>query len=404
MNRLFSIFFSLLFGTLAAQVQILDAKVNVLRANPEIRTAAEQLDRYLPLLEGKKTGLVANQSSLVGDRHLVDVLREQGITVAAVFAPEHGFRGDASAGEQISDGRDKATGIPIYSLYGKTKKPSPAMLRGIEVLVFDMQDVGARFYTYLSTLHYVMEAAAEEGIPVIVLDRPNPNGFYTDGPVLDLNYQSFVGMHPIPMVHGMTLGELAQMINGEGWLAGALKADLKVIPCANYRKSDLYELPVAPSPNLASMEAVYLYPSLCLFEATIMSIGRGTEQAFEVYGHPDLSVGSFAFTPQHLPGKASHPKHEGKECFGQNLKEFAAFYFHTHREVYLDWLIASYTYFSENGTEDFFSAPGFFDKLAGTKQLREQIKGGLTSDQIRASWSEDLEAFKKRRSPYLLYP
>ncbi|WP_306640027.1 exo-beta-N-acetylmuramidase NamZ family protein [Sanyastnella coralliicola] len=383
------------------QVEMTEAKMNDLKLNAEIKTGASQFDRYLPLLENKNVGIVANHTSIIGEAHLVDELLGKGVSIHAVYAPEHGFRGDAANGEKVENGKDPSTGLTIYSLYGKTKKPTKAMLEGVDVMIFDMQDVGARFYTYLSTMHYVMEASAEADIPVIVLDRPNPNGFYVDGPVLEEGYESFVGMHPIPIVHGMTLGELARMINGEGWLANGIQCDLTVISCSNYRKSDLYELPVAPSPNLQSMEAVYLYPSLCLFEPTIISIGRGTEQPFEIYGHPDHKYGSLAFTPESMPGKSLHPKHEGETCYGQNLKEFGSFYFQANKQLYLGWFMAMYESFDVGG--EFYTSPKFFDKLAGTGSLRQMISDGASESEIRASWKPGLEAFMEQRKPYLLY-
>jgi len=388
----------------AAQLRIEPAKQNLLKVNETIRTGAQQTEAYLPLLDGKRVGVVGNHTSMVNEVHLVDVLIANRITVAAVYAPEHGFRGDAGAGETIRDGRDAQTGLPIFSLYGSTKKPTPKMLEGIDILVFDMQDVGARFYTYLSTLHYVMEAAAEQKIPVVVLDRPNPNGFYTDGPVLNPAFSSFVGMHPIPLVHGMTLGELAQMINGEGWLKGKVKAELTVVPCANYRKSDLFILETDPSPNLTSMEAVYLYPSLCLFEPTVVSIGRGTDTPFEIYGHPEVRFGNYQFTPESRPGKAPNPKHKGKLCYGQNVSSFGSFYPQTHRQLYLDWLLATYAKFTAEKGAGFFTEPDFFDKLAGTDALRKQIVAGKTADEIRAAWAQGLKDFEVQRLPYLLYP
>lgn len=388
----------------AAQLRIEPAKQNLLKVSNTIRTGAQQTEVYLPLLDGKRVGVVGNHTSMVDEVHLVDVLIANRITVAAVYAPEHGFRGDAGAGETIRDGRDAKTGLPIFSLYGSTKKPTPKMLEGIDVLVFDMQDVGARFYTYLSTLHYVMEAAAEQKIPVVVLDRPNPNGFYTDGPVLNPAFTSFVGMHPIPLVHGMTLGELAQMINGEGWLKGKVKAELTVVPCANYRKSDLFILETDPSPNLTSMEAVYLYPSLCLFEPTVVSIGRGTDTPFEIYGHPEVRFGNYQFTPESRPGKAPNPKHKGKLCYGQDVSSFGSFYPQTHRQLYLDWLLATYTKYTAEKGAGFFTEPDFFDKLAGTDALRKQIVAGKTADEIRASWAQGLKDFEVQRMPYLLYP
>lgn len=387
-----------------AQLQVEPAKRNLLKVNPQIQVGAEQHQLYLPLLTNRRVGVVGNHTSLVGDQHLVDFLVANKVEVVAVYAPEHGFRGEAGAGETIRDGRDAQTGLPIFSLYGDTKKPSPKVLAGIDILVFDMQDVGARFYTYLSTMHYVMEAAGEQHIPMIVLDRPNPNGFYTDGPILKPAFSSFVGMHPIPLVHGMTLGELAKMINGEGWLKGRVKADLTVIPCANYRKDDLFVLPTDPSPNLTSMEAVYLYPSLCLFEPTVVSIGRGTDKPFEVYGNPDVHFGSYSFTPESRPGKAPNPKHKGKVCYGQDVTAFGTFYSQTHRQLYLDWLLAAYGAYTKAKGGGFFTDPDFFDKLAGTDELRKQITEGRTAPEIRASWAQGLNEFVIRRAPYLLYP
>lgn len=390
----------------AAQINFEEVNLNNLEVNPQIEVGAQQFVSYLPKLEGKRVGLVANHTSLVPDdaeyRHLADVLLTKSVHIQAVFAPEHGFRGNAGNGERISDGKDAATGLEIRSLYGKTKKPTPVMLSDIDVLVFDMQDVGARFYTYLSTMHYVMEAAAEQNIPVIVLDRPNPNGFYVDGPVLDPEYASFVGMHPIPIVHGMTLGELAQMINGEGWLKGEMQCDLTVIECVNYTHEDLYNLPVAPSPNLPTMESVYLYPSLCLFEPTVVSVGRGTDYPFEVYGYPGMPYGSFAFTPESRPGKSLHPKHEGTLCTGQRLSELARFYFQANRRLYLQWLIGNYEIYPDK--ESFFTSPKFFDKLAGTSELRKQLDAGATEEEIRSSWQSDLQAFQVLRKKYLIYP
>lgn len=386
-----------------AQIQVVDKQLNKLSENPNIVVGADRPSVFLPLLEGKRVGVIANHTSLMKEGHLVDYLITQKVKLRAVFAPEHGFRGDAGAGEKINDGKDIATGLPIRSLYGATKKPTPEMLSDIDILVFDMQDVGARFYTYLSTLHYALEAAAEKGIPFVVLDRPNPNGFYTDGPILEEAYKSFVGMHPIPLVHGMTLGELARMINGEGWLKNGVKADLTVVPCANYKRTDLYNLPVNPSPNLTSMESVYLYPSLCLFEPTVVSIGRGTKRPFEMYGHPEVHFGTFTFTPKSIKGMAPNPKHKGKKCYGVDLKAFGGFYFQTHRRIYLDWLMAAFQKYEAAHPGEFFKDPAFFDKLVGNSTLRKQMQEGLTVEAIRETWIDDLKAFAKRRKPYLLY-
>ena len=384
-----------------AQVQFGQPKLNDLKVDTTIVEAANRPVFYIPPLYGKKVGVVANHTSVMDEGHLVDFLLSQDVQVQSVFAPEHGFRGDAANGEKVVSGKDEKTGLTIHSLYGKTKKPTPEMLRGIEVMVFDMQDVGARFYTYLSTLFYVMEAAAENGIKVMVLDRPNPNGFYVDGPVLDPALKSFVGIIPIPIVHGMTLGELAQMINGEGWLKGGVQCDLKVIKCKNYEHRDLYNLPVAPSPNLQSMEAVYLYPSLCLFEPTIVSVGRGTDYPFEIYGYPGHKYGSFSFTPKSMPGKSLHPKYEGERCNGQSLKEFGSFYFQANKRLYLGWLTGMMETADEK--DDFFTSGKFFDKLAGTTELRKQLKAGVSENEIRESWDPALSEFKEKRKKYLLY-
>jgi uncharacterized protein YbbC (DUF1343 family) len=373
-----------------------------LEVNTQVVTGAERMDLYLPSLKGKKTGIVANQTSQISGVHLVDTLLHRGISVQKVFAPEHGFRGDAGAGEHIKDGKDPKTGIPLISLYGKNKKPTSEMLSGLEVVVFDIQDVGARFYTYISTMHYVMEACAEAKIPVLILDRPNPNGFYIDGPVLDLKYQSFVGMHPIPVVHGCTVGELAQMINGEGWLKGGVKCDLTVIPCEKYTHNDLYNLPVAPSPNLPTMSSVYLYPSLCWFEGTVVSVGRGTDLPFQVIGYPGNTTGRFEFTPKDIPGVAMDPQHEGKVCKGHHLKEFGDFYITSSKEIYLEWICGLY----ENAPDKaaFFTNTKHFDQLAGTDNFRKQLQAGTPVSDIRKSWVADIQSYKLIRKKYLLYP
>ncbi|MEA3463323.1 MAG: DUF1343 domain-containing protein, partial [Bacteroidota bacterium] len=289
-----------------------------------VRSGADRMDQYLPLIEGKKIALVANHTSVVGKRHLVDTLLTSGIEkdqILKVFAPEHGFRGDQAAGVQIEDGTDPLTGIRVVSLYGSHKKPEPGELADIEVMIFDLQDVGARFYTYISTLHYTMEACAENGIPMILLDRPNPNGGFVDGPVLDTTFRSFVGMHPIPVVYGLTIGELAGMINGEGWLSKEISCDVTVIPCEGYKHGRSYSMPVSPSPNLANDHAVLMYPSTCFFEGTVLSEGRGTSMPFEAYGHPELP-GDFSFTPESIPGVARNPKFEGRICYGADLRDF----------------------------------------------------------------------------------
>jgi uncharacterized protein YbbC (DUF1343 family) len=366
-----------------------------------IVTAAERTEMYVPLLQNKRVGIVANQTSVIGKTHLVDSLLALNVKVVKVFAPEHGFRGEAEAGASIKDGKDAKTGLPLISLYGKNKKPSPEMIQDVDVLLFDIQDVGARFYTYISTMHYVMEAAAENNKAVIVLDRPNPNGFYIDGPVLDMKLQSFVGMHPIPIVHGCTVGELANMIQGEGWLSNKMKCDLTVIPCLNYDHNDLYELPIAPSPNLPNMASVYLYPSLCWFEGTNVSVGRGTNLPFQSIGYPGNPTGKYKFTPKDIPGIATNPPHKGQECIGHNLQEFGTYYITTSRELYLEWILGLYAECPDKSK--FFNANLFFDKLAGTDKVRKQIMAGATAAELRKSWKVDLDAYRMLRAKYLLY-
>ena len=359
-------------------------------------SAAMQLDDYLPMLEGKRVGVVGNQTSIIGVTHLVDSLLSLGVDIRKIYTPEHGFRGKADAGAKVNSSKDEKTGLPIVSLYGKNKKPTPEMLQGIDVILFDLQDVGVRFYTYISTMSYVMEAAAENGLPVIVLDRPNPNGFYVDGPVLKTENKSFVGMHQVPVVYGMTIGEYAMMVNGEGWLKGGINCDLTVIPIKDYNRNAIYELPVKPSPNLPNWESVYLYPTLCFFEGSIVSLGRGTETPFQVYGHPDMR-GSYTFTPKSTSG-ASKPLLEGQRCRGENLVEYAHDYAHNANELHLEWIIEAY---QQLKGKDFFI--DYFRLLAGDKQLRRDIENGKSADEIRASWENDLESFKAMREKYLMY-
>jgi uncharacterized protein YbbC (DUF1343 family) len=359
-------------------------------------SAAMQMDDYLTLLQGKRVGVVGNQTSIVGERHLVDTLLSLGIDIRKIYTPEHGFRGTADAGAKVNSGKDEKTGIAIASLYGKNKKPTPEMLQGIDIILFDLQDVGVRFYTYISTMSYVMEAAAENGIPVVVLDRPNPNGFYVDGPVLKAENHSFVGMHQVPVVYGMTIGEYALMVNGEGWLKNGIACDLTVIPIKGYIRNAIYELPVKPSPNLPNWESVYLYPTLCFFEGSSVSVGRGTETPFQVYGHPDMR-GSFTFTPQSTSG-ASKPLLEGQRCRGENLVEFAHDFPHNENQLHLEWIIDAYQQMKDKG---FFK--DYFRLLAGDKQLQRAIENGKSADEIRASWSDDLASFLAIRQKYLLY-
>lgn len=384
--------YTLIVLLLVLSVQTLQARL--------IQNGAEKMQEYLPLLKQKRVALVVNQTSLVGNRHLVDTLKALGVGIKFIFAPEHGFRGDHSAGEKVASGTDAQTGLKVYSLYGATKKPSAAQMKEIDVVLFDIQDVGARFYTYISTLHYVMEACAENKKELIVLDRPNPNGFYTDGPVLDTVFKSFVGMHPVPIVHGCTMAEYAGMINGEGWLAGKRKCKITVVKVRNYTHDYSYVLPVRPSPNLPSMASIYLYPSLCLFEGTSISMGRGTEKPFECIGKPGLPIGDYQFTPRSIPGVADKPPYEGKNCRGFLLSDYGNNIASVAGEINLTWLINLYK--ADTGRKTFFIP--FFDKLAGTDQLRKQIIAGKSEAEIRKSWAPKLEAYRKMRKKYLLYP
>ena len=373
---------------------------------------AEQPEAYIPLLRNKKIGVVANQTSVgtfkekinppngpstTGKRtmHIVDFLLTQPTKVVKVYAPEHGFRGTADAGELVKDGVDTKTGLPIISLYGNNKKPSKSQLEGIEVLIFDIQDVGARFYTYISTLHYVMEACAENGIPLLILDRPNPNGHYIDGPILEPEHTSFVGMHPIPVVHGMTIGEYAQMINGEKWLQNKVPCDITIIKMENYTHASSYSLPIKPSPNLPNDTAINLYPSLCFFEGTFVSAGRGTEKQFQIFGAPSLptSFYEYQFTPQANEG-AKYPKFKGELCHGKDLSNYPRL-----DRINLEWLIEAYV--ANGKKKEFFT--DFFTTLAGTKKLQEQIEQGYTYREIRKTWLSGLKNFEKIRGKYLLY-
>ncbi|MFN3341483.1 MAG: exo-beta-N-acetylmuramidase NamZ domain-containing protein [Flavobacteriales bacterium] len=360
---------------------------------------AERMDSILPLISGKKIAIVANQTSLVNGVHLVDTLIASGVAVQKVFALEHGFRGEVQAGEHIKSGKDPKTGVPIVSLYGNNKKPKAEVLQDVDVIIFDIQDVGARFYTYISSLHYIMESAAENGKTVLVLDRPNPNGFYVDGPVLNTEHKSFVGMHPVPIVHGMTVAEYAQMINGEAWLAGGVQCDLKVVLCSNYDHSVLYELPVKPSPNLVNQAAIYLYPSLCLFEGTFVSVGRGTDFPFQVIGMPDYSPGTFRFTPRSAAA-AKKPPHMDVECKGYDLRDSANNVLKT-RCINLNWLLTMYANCPDK--KIFFENDGMFTLLAGGKLLREQMEKGMSEAEIRKSWEKELTSFMEIRKKYLLY-
>jgi uncharacterized protein YbbC (DUF1343 family) len=393
-----------------------------------IMPAAERLDAYLPLLKGKKVAVFANQTSMVGNSHLVDVLKKNGVTIKVIFGPEHGFRGTADAGEKVESAVDKATGVPVVSLYGKKRKPAKEDLEGVDVMLFDIQDVGVRFYTFISSLEDYMESAIEHNIPLVVLDRPNPNGHYVDGPVLEPKFKSFVGMQPVPVVYGMTIGEYAQMLLGEGWLSkeamkayeqnvlaaiyppGAKYFQLTVIPNGNYTHKSMYVLPVKPSPNLPDIQSIYWYPSTCFFEGTVLSEGRGTEKPFQIFGHPSLPKNLYKFTPVSREG-AKEPKLKGQLCYGWNVSG-------TPQEVLkkvdnklqLGWLIMAYKLFPDKG--NFFLAAKkdkltetdyFFNKLAGNATLMQQIRQGVPEPAIRKSWEPGLKKFKTIRKKYLLY-
>ncbi|WP_205677176.1 exo-beta-N-acetylmuramidase NamZ family protein [Antarcticibacterium arcticum] len=381
---------------------------SVAQNTPEVQdhkpvvVGANRIDTYLPQLKGKRIALVGNQSSVIfkmneegAYTHLVDSLLSRDVNLVKVFAPEHGFRGTADAGETIKDGKDASTGLPVVSLYGDNKKPKASQLKDVDLVIFDLQDVGTRFYTYISSLHYVMEACAENNIPLLVLDRPNPNGHYVDGPLLNTAHTSFVGMHPIPVVHGLTMGEYAQMINGEKWLKNGIQCELKVISMENYDHQIQYSLPIKPSPNLPNDQAINLYPSLCFFEGTNVNEGRGTPNQFQVFGSPFLNKEYFdyTYTPVSMEG-AKSPKHLNTLCYGRNLTEQPRL-----NRINLEWLIEAY----EN-TQDkskFFNS--FFTKLAGNTQLQKQIEAGLSEKEIRETWVENLETFKEKRKEYLLY-
>jgi uncharacterized protein YbbC (DUF1343 family) len=382
MHKILSLTFSL-FVALVAHSQ-----------SSSIKAGAEQLDLLLPKLQDKRVAFLVNHTAVIGRTHLVDSLQKRGVDIKKILSPEHGFRGNADAGETVTDGVDTKTGLAVISLYGSNKKPTVEQLGDIDIVIFDIQDVGVRFFTYISSLHYLMEACAEQNKKLIVLDRPNPNGNYVDGPVLDPALKSFVGMHPIPIVHGLTVGELAQMINGEGWLDGKRKCELEIIKLKNYTHQTSYTLPIKPSPNLPNQQSVLLYPSTCLFEGTVLSVGRGTQHPFEWIGHPDLKDQPFQFTPISIEGMAKKPPHENSVCFGVDLSKEK-----TGREISLKYFIQLYKRFPDK--EKFFIP--YFDKLAGTKLLKEQIKKGMTEKQIKATWKKDLDMYKAMRKKYLIY-
>lgn len=401
---LFSFIGILSCGNTNQQSQNINEKISpggeVAAPNLKIRTGAERTEIYLPLLKAKKIAITGNQTSVIKNKngnytHLVDSLLNLNISIEKVFAPEHGFRGTADAGEVINNGIDIKTGLSVVSLYGNSKKPSSESLQGIDLMIFDIQDVGARFYTYISTLHYIMEACAENNIPLIILDRPNPNGYYIDGPILEDAHSSFVGMHPIPVVHGMTIGEYARMINGEQWLENGIQCDIKIIEMENYDHSKSYSLPVKPSPNLPNDKSINLYPSLCFFEGTNVNAGRGTSKQFQVFGSPylDNEYFDYSYIPVPMEG-AKNPKHTGKKCYGTDLSKTPEL-----NQLNLEWLIEAYK--NTEDREEFFNS--FFTKLAGTEKLQQQIENGLTFQEIKDSWKEGLENFQIIRKQYLLY-
>ncbi len=375
--------------------------VDTKSGSEEILPGIYKIEKILDEIGDKPVAIVSNHTGILGETHLVDTLLSRGVDIKKVFAPEHGFRGNKSDGANIDDSKDQKTGLPILSLYGKSKKPSDEDLTDVELIIFDIQDVGARFYTYLSTLHYVMEAAAENGKPLLVLDRPNPNGFYVDGPVMDSCCTSFVGLHPVPVVYGMTIGEYAKMINGEKWLEAGIQCKLSVISCQNYSHSSFYQLPVRPSPNLPDMTAIYWYPSLCFCEGTTVSVGRGTERPFKIIGEPTNTDGTYTFVPKSMPGASLHPKHQGKTCRGYDLSDSLNTQNPPNR-LDISWLLKMYE--QSSAPEDFFKKNGYFEKLAGTTQMRKQIKSGASEEAIRNSWENGLSRFKKIREKYLIYP
>jgi len=366
----------------------------------EIHVGAERMDLYFPKIQGKRVAVVANHTSQVESIHLVDTLLSLKIDIKKIFCPEHGFRGNIEAGELINNHSDSKTGLPVISLYGSNKKPKAEHLKDIDLVIFDLQDVGVRFYTYISTMHYVMEACAENNVALIVLDRPNPNGFYIDGPVLDTACSSFVGMHPVPLVHGMTVGEFAQMINGEGWLNNGVKCNLTVIPCDGYSHDAIFNLPVKPSPNLPNQLSVLLYPSLGFFEGTAVSVGRGTDFPFQVFGYPNYSSKQFKFIPVEKIGASKNPPYKGKVCYGVDLRDYSVDYFRSKKSINLEWLIKTYQTYPNK--KNFFN--NFFKNLAGTSLLRKQIEDGMDAEAIHKSWQPGIEGYKQIRKKYLLYP
>jgi uncharacterized protein YbbC (DUF1343 family) len=399
MNRMMKLFFTgMLIICVGCNAQPSNNPLQQEHKKEKILTGADQTGLYLQKLKGKNIGLVVNQTSRIGNRLLPDTLLALGIGVKKIFAPEHGFRGKADAGEKVDDETDPVTGLPVISLYGQHKKPTPEDLKGLDLVIFDIQDVGVRFYTYIYTMTYVMEACAENGIPVLILDRPNPNGHYVEGPVMQSCCTSFIGMHPVPVVHGMTIAEYANMANGEGWLKNGVKCNLDFVLCKNYDHNKPYDLPVRPSPNLPNMRSVYLYPSLCFFEGTSFSVGRGTGYPFQVFGHPGFKAGDYTFTPRSMEG-ASNPKFKDQPCKGISLAGKNPRAIRDRAALTLKYLINSYRDFEDKG--HFFNKT--FTLLAGNHELQEQIEAGLSEMEIRITWTEELENYKQIRKKYLLY-
>lgn len=388
------------FCCLLIQTQPACAKNPLLVGVGVVKSGAEQMDKYVGRLKNKQVGLVVNQASQVGNRHLVDTLSTLDISIKRIFTPEHGFRGDADAGSLIEAEQAAHDHYELVSLYGKKKKPEAADLKDLDVVVFDLQDVGVRFYTYISTLSYVMEACAEHGVPLIVLDRPNPNGFYIDGPVLEPGFESFVGLHPVPVVYGLTIGEYGLMVNGEGWLMNKVHCDYSVVPLAGYERNMICKLAVKPSPNLPDWKSVFLYPTLCFFEGTIMSVGRGTEVPFQVFGHPDYVAGSFVFKPRSIAGASQNPPYKDVVCYGQNLSGLPDTFTEEQRRINLFWLLTAFKLMSPD--HSFFNS--YFNTLAGNAALRSMIESGKSEEEIRANWKPGIEKYKKIRIKYLLYP
>jgi uncharacterized protein YbbC (DUF1343 family) len=406
--KVFLLFFAVtlfLIGKTTAQKSIFKSfKVNAEEGKGNIITGADQIGLYIDYLKGKNIGMVINQTSVIGKNLTlsVDSLLKLGVTIKKIFGPEHGFRGNASNGAEVNNSADQKTGLPVISLYGnKHYKPTADDLKGIDLVIFDIQDVGARFYTYLSTLHYVMEACAENSIELMILDRPNPNGYYVDGPVLDTAYRSFIGLNPIPIAHGLTIAEYAQMLNGEGWLKNHVQCKLKIVKVANYTHNSTYELPVNPSPNLNTNKSILLYPSVCLFEGTALSLGRGTMFPFLQIGHPELKEKyNYSFKPVSIPGMSEDPPQKDKLCYGLNLKDYNTNNIRASGKINLSWLIELYKAFPDK--EHFFNA--YFTKLVGNEELRKQIETGKSEGEIRASWEPALSNYKTIRKKYLLYP